>query len=206
MLKRLENLTLSSVASSKSACTLCGHEFGLLSKSANRCADCGRLVCPRCSMEFTEGRTDRASGGGQTEVNDISPSRYLPPETASRIYSTERSMQLLRKFWQAHQGTEKRDARGQTLSPTNGGAGRGEVSGLIRHPFRKSLSSERPSRLSQLFASDNLSTTSSLRTSRPKRYHLCKLCCEAREVTPPYLLKLSCLRRIFCIPEVHRTR
>ncbi|VDL88903.1 unnamed protein product [Schistocephalus solidus] len=181
MLKRLENLTLSSAPSSKSACTLCGQEFGLLSKSANHCADCGRLVCPRCSKEFTEGRADRTPGANQTEVNEISPSRYLPPETASRMSSTERSMLLLRKFWQAHQATEKRDIRGQPLSSANGVGGGGDTTRLTRHPFRKSFSNERPSRLSQLFGSESFSTTSNLRASRPKRYHLCKLCCEARE-------------------------
>uniref|UniRef100_A0A0X3NUJ0 Rabphilin-3A n=1 Tax=Schistocephalus solidus TaxID=70667 RepID=A0A0X3NUJ0_SCHSO len=182
MLKRLENLTLSSAPSSKSACTLCGQEFGLLSKSANHCADCGRLVCPRCSKEFTEGRADRTPGANQTEVNEISPSRYLPPETASRMSSTERSMLLLRKFWQAHQATEKRDIRGQPLSSANGVGGGGDITRLTRHPFRKSFSNERPSRLSQLFGSESFSTTSNLRASRPKRYHLCKLCCEAREI------------------------
>ncbi|BHF59194.1 double C2-like [Sparganum proliferum] len=181
MMKRLENLTLSSAPSNKSACTLCGQEFGLLSKSANRCADCGRLVCPRCSIEFTEGKEARAIGGIQAEMSEISPSRYLPPETASRMSSAERSMTLLRKFWPAHQANGKRNSRGQPLSCANG-SGNDDASVPIRHPFRKSFSSERPSRLSQLFTPDNFSTTSTLRASRPKRYHLCKLCCEAREV------------------------
>ncbi|KAL7063336.1 hypothetical protein AAHC03_01279 [Spirometra sp. Aus1] len=181
MMKRLENLTLSSAPSSKSACTLCGQEFGLLSKSANRCADCGRQVCPRCSIEFTEGKEARASGGTQAEMNEISPSRYLPPETASRMSSAERSMTLLRKFWQTHQANDKRNSRCQPFSCANG-SGNDDASVPTRHPFRKSFSSERPSRLSQLFTPDNFSTTSTMRAGRPKRYHLCKLCCEAREV------------------------
>ncbi|VDO03541.1 unnamed protein product [Rodentolepis nana] len=181
MLQRLENMKMSTVPQTKTTCSLCGHEFGLLLKSSAHCADCGRLVCLRCSMEFVE--VSEKSKQIQDPA-DISPSRYLPPGSTTAASAAEKRnfSRTVPKFWGSQQMSEQRDNINDESGSLDQSAFNGSTRGRSKH---KSFSLERRqslSRISNLFTIPRSLTPSTTITPTSNRYHLCKLCCEAREV------------------------
>ncbi|VDD74415.1 unnamed protein product [Mesocestoides corti] len=180
MLRRLENMKTASVPHTKTACAICGHEFGLLLKSSTHCADCGRLVCTRCSMEFTEEATDKIKP--VAHASNISPSRYLPPGSIDVSVNRQRSSRVLQRLWQSRQLSEQRDTSNGGPDSRDHSPYNDRVGGRTKH---KSFSLERRRslpRLSNLFSFPYSLSPKPTLSPAGHRFHLCKLCCEAREV------------------------
>nr|CDS33201.2 synaptotagmin [Hymenolepis microstoma] len=181
MLQRLENMKISTVPQTKTTCSLCGHEFGILLKSSAHCADCGRLVCLRCSVEFIEEVSEKPKQ--VQDPADISPSRYLPPGSTTAAATEKRtSSRVISKLWGSQQMQEQRDNNIDESVSLDQSAYNGSAGGRSKH---KSFSLERRqslSRISNLFTIPRSLTPSTTITPTSNRYHLCKLCCEAREV------------------------
>ena len=164
----------------KTACSICGHEFGLLLKSSTHCADCGRLVCNRCSVEFTEELPENSRTA--TNFSNISPSRYLPPGSLGITRERQARSPVLRRLWRSRQMSEHREDSKESLICQEQPAYNGGVSGQLKH---KSFSVERRqslSRLTNLFSLPISIAPSATLASTSNRFHICKLCCEAREV------------------------
>ncbi|KAM3182754.1 hypothetical protein ACTXT7_011695 [Hymenolepis weldensis] len=181
MLQRLENMKMATVPQSKTTCSYCGHEFGILLKSSAHCADCGRLVCSHCSIEFTKEVTEKPKPVQDT--SNISPSRYLPPgSTAAVAAETKTGSGVLQRLWRSRQMSEQRGDVTDGSGPLDQPAFNGSAGGRSKH---KSFSLERRqslSRISHLFTIPRPLTPSTALTPTSNRYHLCKLCCEAREI------------------------
>ncbi|CDS40962.1 synaptotagmin [Echinococcus multilocularis] len=180
MLKRLENMQVATTPQNKMACSICGHEFGLLLKSSTHCADCGRLVCNRCSMEFTEELPENPRLA--SDVSNVSPSKYLPPGSLGVSGGQRMGSRVLQRLWRSRQLSEQRDDPKEGLGPQDRSAYNGAVGARSKC---KSFSLERRqsmSRLSNFFSIPLSLTPSASLTPTSNRFHLCKLCCEAREV------------------------
>ncbi|VDM17120.1 unnamed protein product [Hydatigera taeniaeformis] len=180
MLKKLEHMKITTVAQNKTACNICGHEFGLLLKSSTHCADCGRLVCNRCSVEYTEELPEKLRI--TSDASNISPSRYLPPGSLGVSGGKRTGSRVLQRLWQSRQLSEQRDDAKEGLNPHDQSAYNGTIGARSKY---KSFSLERHqslSRLSNIFSIQMPLTPSTSLTSTSNRFHLCKLCCEAREI------------------------
>ncbi|KAL5112079.1 Double C2-like domain-containing protein beta [Taenia crassiceps] len=180
MLKRLENMKMTTTTQNKTACNICGHEFGLLLKSSTHCADCGRLVCNRCSVEFTEELPEKPRLA--TDASNISPSRYLPPGLLGVPGGQRTGSRVLQRMWRSRQLSEQRDDPKEGNGSHDQSVYDGADGARSRH---KSFSLERRqslSRLSNLFSIPLSLTASTSLTSTSNRFYLCKLCCEAREI------------------------
>lgn len=180
-MKRLENMKLTTATQNKTACNICGHEFGLLLKSSTHCADCGRLVCNRCSVEFTEGLPEKPRL--TSDASNISPSRYLPPGSLGVSGGRRTGSRVLQRLWRSRQLSEQRDDPRGGNDPHDRSAFNGTVEARSKY---KSFSLERRqslSRLSNIFSIPLSLTPSTSLTSTSNRFYLCKLCCEAREVS-----------------------
>ncbi|KAL5965964.1 Double C2-like domain-containing protein beta [Taenia solium] len=180
MLKRLENMKMATAAQNKTACNICGHEFGLLLKSSTHCADCGRLVCNRCSVEFTEELPEKPRL--TTDASNISPSRYLPPGSLGVSGGRRTGSRVMQRLWRSRQLSVQRDDPKEDNGPHDQSAYNGAAGARSKY---KSFSLERRqslSRLSNLFSIPLSLTPSTTLTSTTNRFYLCKLCCEAREI------------------------
>ena len=186
MLKRLENMKLTAASQTKTACSICGHEFGLLLKSSTRCAECGRLVCHRCSMEFTESPLEDSRASAN--IANISPSRYLPPGSLGKTTEQQTRSPTPRRLWQSRRTSVKREDSKEGLSDLNRSANNRAIGDQSNYKSLLLKRRQSLSRLSNLFSLPISFSPSVTLMSTSNRFHICKLCCEAREVSIPIIL------------------
>lgn len=204
MLKRLENMKMATVPHTKTTCSLCGHEFGILLKSSTHCDDCGRLICSRCSVEFTEELPEKSKK--VSDPSNISPSRYLPPESTAAAGDSKSGSRVLQRLWQSRQMLEGREetndgSRIQALCDFNGSAG-----DASKHKPNSLERQQSLSRISNLFILPKSLASGTTLAPTSNHYHLCKLCWEAREVSRVSITKLNRRNIRACTNILRHTR